>query len=160
MIRPPESIALPSESLGTCIGDCETAARWGGVGGFRCLRWVGTETSVMSPWTHILGLGWVALGGLGWNGKETRGVYLLECLLTGNVGGGVRGSYNGTTPVEGCDVKAIAMETYCGKRTFSFSSWTEYTVTMYPDRLSTMGKPPCGPNYPNYTLVPTDRQRW
>ena len=35
--------------------------------------------------------------------------------------------------------------------------WVE---TMYPDRLSTMGKSPCDPNYPNYTLVPTDRQRW
>ena len=33
-------------------------------------------------------------------------------------------------------------------------------LAMYPDRLSTMGKSPWGPNYPKYTLVSTDRQRW
>ena len=59
----PECIALPpSESLGTCIGDCETA---GGLGGFGVC--VGLEQKLVSAWTHMGGLGWVALGGLGWN---------------------------------------------------------------------------------------------
>ena len=84
----------------------------GWVRGWVCeLGWVGLCFGV---WVGLRwGVGGRVGGGLGWN-RNSPWSHMAPrqggafSLLTGNVGGGF-GEVNGTTPVEGCDVKAIAM---------------------------------------------------